>query len=163
MSDTEWQADAADESGDYWFPDIDLPLRLAMKVQITDECWLWVGQLSNKGYGLIYAGAFALPGRSIGKRGAHVVIWEMLRGPVPDGLQLDHLCRVRECVNPAHLEPVTPSENQRRAAAALTGCRKFNHPWIERNTYTDRYGRRRCRECARIRDRGRVRPSRRAA
>lgn len=53
-----------------------------------------------------------------GQMSAHVAIWERLHGPVPDGLVLDHLCRVHECVNPDHLEPVTISENVRRGRLA---------------------------------------------
>lgn len=80
------------------------------KVQVTSGCWLWTGQLNNTGYGLFWY--------QTGKRGAHVVLWELLRGLVPDGLELDHLCRVRRCVNPDHLEPVTHSENLLRGFAA---------------------------------------------
>lgn len=53
-----------------------------------------------------------------GRRLAHKVQWETVHGPVPDGLELDHLCRQRDCVNPAHLEPVTHAENMRRSSVA---------------------------------------------
>lgn len=72
-------------------------------VQITDTCWLWTGPLTPSGYAANVA---------------HRGIYQRLIGPVPDGLELDHLCRVRHCVRPDHLEPVTRAENVRRAHAA---------------------------------------------
>lgn len=68
----------------------------------TGFCWEWTGQ-KDSGYGR-YSG-----------RPAHRVTYEVLVGPIPDGLTLDHLCRNKGCVNPDHLEPVTSSENTRRA------------------------------------------------
>lgn len=89
--------------------------RLMARVEVGEDCWVWTGQLNNKGYGLA-----SVRNR---KRAAHLVLWELLVGPVPPGLELDHLCRVRRCVNPDHLEPVTRSENQRRAAEHRAGRR----------------------------------------
>lgn len=66
-------------------------------------CWLWLGTLSDNGYG-IYA-----------HRRAHRIAFEQMKGGIPPGLDLDHLCRVRCCVNPEHLEPVTRKENCRRS------------------------------------------------
>lgn len=77
------------------------------KVERTDACWLWQGHRNHKGYGYI----------SVNRRhvGAHRVAYEMARGvPVPAGLEIDHLCHVRHCVNPDHLEAVTHMENLRR-------------------------------------------------
>lgn len=70
-------------------------------------CWLWTGAV-DRGYGQFsaHAGQHAK---------AHRFSYELLRGPIPKGLDLDHLCRVRCCVNPAHLEPVTRKENLRRS------------------------------------------------
>lgn len=73
-------------------------------------CWIWQRSLGEKGYGVV-----RVDGRLVG---AHKAYWERENGPVPDGLELDHLCRVRKCVNPAHLEPVTHRENVRRGYAA---------------------------------------------
>jgi hypothetical protein len=77
-------------------------------------CWLWVGATS-KGYGV-----FKLSGRS---RSAHGLAYEHLIGPVAEGFELDHLCRVRSCVNPAHLEPVTSSVNKLRSPLVGQGRR----------------------------------------
>lgn len=67
-------------------------------------CWVWQGYIAPNGYGKSRAAKFA-----------HVAQWEITNGPVPDGLELDHLCRVPACVNPSHLEAVTHAENMRRA------------------------------------------------
>lgn len=68
-------------------------------------CWVWQRSLSPKGYGTCWHGS------------AHRYYYQQAKGPIPDGLQLDHLCRVRACVNPDHLEPVTNVENVRRSPA----------------------------------------------
>jgi hypothetical protein len=73
-------------------------------------CWLWTGSLNNSGYGSLQVGDRAL--------GAHVFAYQLMVGPIPKGLEPDHLCFVRRCVNPGHLEPVTRRENLRRAVAA---------------------------------------------
>lgn len=126
-----------------------LPARISARIEVTDEHWMWVGQLNNKGYGLIHWNG--------SKRAAHIAVYETAVGPVPVGLQLDHLCRVRACVNPAHLEPVTASENQRRASEAQTHCRRAGHPRTDKNTYTNpRTGQKSCRACARVADRARA-------
>lgn len=80
-----------------------------------DGCWRWTG--SRSGSALEY-GQFSwrIMGRPM--MGAHRAAWELFRGPVPDGLTLDHLCRNTLCVNPTHLEPVTQAENNRRMREA---------------------------------------------
>lgn len=82
-----------------------LPQRLWAQVDKTapDGCWLWTGATKN-GYGAVYAAA----GRS---EPAHRVAYQLLVGPIPGGLVLDHLCRDRRCVNPEHLDPVTHAVN----------------------------------------------------
>jgi hypothetical protein len=73
-------------------------------------CWVWNGYIESDGYGRVQVDYV--------KRQAHILIYELLVGLVPEGLELDHLCRNRTCVNPDHLEPVTTAENQRRGDAA---------------------------------------------
>lgn len=110
-------------------------------------CLLWTGAVNAYGYGLVN-----IQGQS---RLAHRTIYKMACGPVPDGLDLDHLCRVRCCVNPAHLEPVTRLENARRGICgevtasrqrAKTHCPQ-GHPYAGSNLYVGPTGRRGCRAC----------------
>jgi hypothetical protein len=106
-------------------------------------CWEWTGAITRLGYGNAYVG-----GRTML---AHRAVYEALVGPVPNGLTLDHLCRNRGCVNPAHLEPVTHRENVLRGEgfaarhARKTHCPR-GHPYDEKNTEWYRGGRY-CRAC----------------
>jgi hypothetical protein len=110
-------------------------------------CWRWMGYTQPDGYGRFRSAA----GRTVS---AHRFAYEMLVGPIPEGLTIDHLCRIRPCVNPAHLEPVTHRENVLRgetvtaANAAKTHCAQ-GHAYDEANTYTDAKGSRHCRSCNR--------------
>ena len=98
------------------------------KFTVGDGCWEWTGSLTGAGYGKV------LTFRSV--RVAHRVLYELLVGPVPDGRELDHLCRNRRCVRPDHLEPVTHLENVRRSAGngSKSGC-PSGHPYTPENTY----------------------------
>ena len=84
--------------------------RLLSKIDRTEECWTWIGKTYRGGYGRI-----SRSGRQIA---AHRAVYELLVGPIPEGLVLDHLCRNRRCVRPEHLEPVSLVENLRRGFAA---------------------------------------------
>jgi hypothetical protein len=120
--------------------------RFWAKVNKTDTCWLWTAS-TIRGYGQIGAGG------QFGKTlYAHRVAYEMLVGPIPEGLYLDHLCRVTRCVNPKHLEPVTNRENILRGESSMakkarqTECLR-GHPLSGANLYTYSNGHRRCRIC----------------
>src|SRR5690349_12801035 len=101
-------------------------------------CWIWQRSINNGGYGYFAfrKGAYL----------AHRASYTLHVGKIPEGLELDHLCCVRSCINPAHLEPVTPAENSRRRSAKLTHC-KYGHAFTADNVYLDPNGWRRCRTC----------------
>lgn len=104
------------------------------QVEKSSGCWVYTGYL-NDGYG--YHG---------GKL-AHRLSYEELVGPIPEGLEIDHLCRNPPCVNPAHLEPVTRAENIRRRFALITHC-KNGHEFTTENTRIVGVTQRKCRACA---------------
>jgi hypothetical protein len=101
-------------------------------------CWQWTGSITSYGYGQFHADG--LQCRALRFAYTHFV------GEIPDGLSIDHLCRNKACVNPAHLEAVPLEENIRRMHAAKTRC-KHGHPWTEENLIVDGAGRRYCRIC----------------
>ena len=80
----------------------------------TTGCWLWTGDTCGSGYGKLKVPTDRNWSTFKNKK-AHRIIYEALRGPIPPGMDLDHLCRTRPCVNPAHLEPVTRSQNLKRS------------------------------------------------
>lgn len=125
--------------------------RFWSKVRLAGECWEWTAATSMGGYGKFYlAGKYTL---------AHRVSYEAARGPIPAGLVIDHLCRNAPCVNPAHLEAVTQSENLLRSANgfALTGrCVSGRHEASRENIYISPAGKRACAECRRSRRKSRV-------
>lgn len=123
--------------------------RFFANVDAEGDCWLWTGRLGVGGYAYV---GMRVDGTWKNLR-AHRASYEMLVGPIPNGLQLDHLCRIRHCVNPDHLEPVTCKENVRRGfgvAAQLrqrTRCRN-GHEFSPENTRVESGGSRRCLLCA---------------
>lgn len=93
----------------------DLPMpspwhvRLLGKIELAPSgCWIWMASCRPDGYGQIWT---PLVGGRRSLLSAHRAVYELARGEIPEGLDLDHLCRVRRCVNPLHLEPVTRAEN----------------------------------------------------
>jgi len=101
------------------------------------ECWKWLGQINDGGYGIVY-----WHGKQVR---AHRLSYEAHIGPIPHGLELDHLCRNRSCINPKHLEPVTRLENVRRGVGISVQMSKKTH-CIRGHLYTA--------ETTRIRSRG---------
>ena len=121
---------------------------LFSRIDKTDSCWIWLGGKTTNGYGTV---------RYKGKTNyIHRLVYTLVKGPIPIGLQIDHLCRVRLCCNPDHLEAVTQRENLLRGNTitaknvAKTECPK-GHLYNETNTI-HRDGNRICRECKRLRD-----------
>lgn len=124
------------------------------KVDKTSDprgCWLWQGTVNSKGYGQIRIASKA--------HRTHRLAYRLVVGDIPDGLCLDHLCRVRHCCNPDHLEPVTNRENILRGIgpsainAATTRCVE-GHEFSPGNTHiVPTTGERRCKICARRRNR----------
>lgn len=151
-----------------------MDLRERLESKYTPEpntgCWLWHGMVSAEGYGKVF-----IAGKTYS---AHRVSYEVERGSIPVGLQIDHLCRVRNCINPDHLEAVTASENTRRGLLgvlispenkALRTARR--RAWVQSRTHcknghaligdnvrylvTDRGNERQCRACKRSRAKAR--------
>ena len=141
------------------FPGI--PLRQRVEARIAkgaDGCWCWAGPIQNKGYGYV---SEKLPTGEWVKRLVHRLMFVWYVGEIPAGMELDHLCRNRRCVNPSHLEPVTRRENIRRGIGpsvtvarikSRTTC-PAGHPYDEANTYERKHGWRACRTCAKDRAR----------
>lgn len=127
--------------------------RFLSKIVKTSTCWLWLAGTNGKGYG-----SFSVRGK---KYSAHRWFYEFIKGPVNSNLDLDHLCRNRNCVNPNHLEPVTRQVNSIRGVGpALSAARQLTkthcprgHEYNKENTYfrQNKPGRR-CNICHRIKE-----------
>lgn len=104
-------------------------------------CWLWIGSVNNCGYGGIWKDGVCAK--------AHRVSYEMAKGKIPPGLDIDHKCKQRCCVNPDHLEAVTEAENVRRSSTK-THCLR-GHEFNEENMFYSG-GNRLCRKCHSIRN-----------
>lgn len=123
-------------------------------IRQTEGCWIWTAGLNNKGYGQF---GLKIDGRHRLVY-AHRVAYANLCSPIPEGLQIDHLCRMRCCVNPWHMEPVTAQTNQRRGFgpsghhARQTHC-VHGHEFVGDNVYIRiDNGARQCRACRRVRE-----------
>lgn len=138
----------ADRALSRWSPRI---ARFMRRIEVSASgCWLWTGALDPR---------FGYARTSIGceRMGVHEAAFVLFVGKVPVGLELDHLCSVRHCCNPLHLEAVTREENMRRMrhpwptepASSLTHCRN-GHEYTDDNTYVRADAMKYCRTCARV-------------
>ena len=126
-------------------------------------CWLWTESDNGRGYGRAT--------RNNRAQQAHRVFYELLKGPIPDGHELDHRCRVTFCVNPDHLDPVPHRTNVRRGVTGATTAARQRakthcprgHAYQGENLIVRASGARSCRECGRIRDRARNKTATRKA
>lgn len=135
---------------------IPIAWRFWSKVEFTDSCWNWLACRNQDGYG-----AFGIGSRADGTRriiGAHRWAYEFAIGPIPDGMEIDHICHTRYCVRPDHLQVVTPVMNKKLAEfdhlgqwqKSKTHC-PSGHPYDEANTHIGTKGERKCRTCNRLR------------
>ena len=128
---------------------------LTMLVRKTSTCWIWQGSVNSSGYG--QHGSHKKPGS---ETLAHRKIYTMLVSPIPRGMQIDHLCRNRLCVNPEHLEVVDPKENLMRSPHQVTTINslkthcKQGHEFNEVNTRIHKTGKRECIPCKPLRAKG---------
>jgi hypothetical protein len=109
-------------------------------------CWIWIGADDGGRYGNAWVNGKLVK--------AHRASYEMHRGPIPAGMQIDHLCRVKCCVNPDHLEAVTDAENRQRAKSWNPNRLKREcpegHPYSGDNLHIRPNGNRRCKHCSRV-------------
>lgn len=123
--------------------------RFWAKVEKGPDCWIWNGARSRLGYGSFNDGTRT--------HMAYRYSWEIVVGPIPEGLVLDHLCRNPPCVNPAHLRAVTRQENTlaegslalAKKCTEKTHCKR-GHEFTPENTYMEKGRKRRCRQCGRL-------------
>jgi hypothetical protein len=130
---------------------IDVRARFESFIEKTDGCWEWTGGVQSSGYG-----TFNVPETAGGgSRLAHRFSYELHVGPIPAGLEIDHLCRNRRCVRPDHLDAVTHRENDMRGASPAIVARREGrcitgrHAMTPANTRHTASGRQRCRACER--------------
>lgn len=123
--------------------------RLWDKVRVEGDCWVWTGAKANRGYSEWRPG-----GRGDNRWRVHRLVYTMMIDDIPEGLTLDHLCMVKLCVNPYHMDPTPIPVNQARWVASRKTCRN-GHAFTPENTYVRTSGRRECRLCKQIGERRR--------
>jgi hypothetical protein len=117
------------------------------RVDASGDCWEWTGNTTRNGYGMFSMGAV------IGSKMAHRVVWQILVDVLPTDLEVDHRCFNPGCVNPDHLEPVTPYENTQRRRHTPWWCKTLRthcpqgHPYDAANTRVRANGTRNCKAC----------------
>lgn len=122
-----------------------LPEEFRVQIDTSGDCWLWIGPLSESGYGWYRHEVHP-------QKRVHRFAWESLVALIPPGMTIDHLCFVKRCVNPDHLRMVSRSENSKggplrtRKNKRMTECLQ-GHPFDEENTYVRPDGYRGCRKC----------------
>jgi len=125
--------------------------RFWSKVDLGDpfDCWVWDAALQTSGYGNFWM--------HNASHTAHKVAWVWEYGPVPEGMQLDHLCRERRCVNPDHLEPVTSRENSHRSPLTLNSINAAKTRCVRGHEYDGvrSDGKRSCSSCQKVWERNR--------
>ena len=135
--------------------EIDRRKQFWAKVDRTETCWLWTAYTTPNGYGVF-------ENKSPAGRLAHRISFEMARGTIPTGLEIDHLCRVRNCVRPDHLEAVTRKTNVHRTPYIMKGMAKTHcpqgHAYTPDNLRTGKW--RGCATCHRDKMRERYRAAR---
>lgn len=124
-----------------------LKSRFLSKVEKAGSCWNWLGYIEKEGYGACSVKGVMWK--------AHRVSFELFKNEIPEGFQIDHLCRNRKCVNPEHLDAVTPKINVLRSNAPTavnarrTHCRR-GHELRGENLHVTTIGGRRCKACHRV-------------
>jgi hypothetical protein len=99
---------------------------LLERTQAVDGCNMWQGAKRSNGYGVtMYMGK---------QTSTHRVMYTLVHGPVPDDMEVDHICNQRACINPDHLQLVTHAQNMRNGLVRRKTCRA-GHPWTDENTY----------------------------
>lgn len=120
--------------------------RFLSKVSKTPECWVWTAFITHDGYGLFND-------ENHKRVRAHRFAYQMFVGEIPLGLDIDHLCRVRKCVRPDHLQAVSHQENIRRSIRPPRETCRNGHRWLPENIYNHPRGIKLCRLCALYRNR----------
>jgi HNH endonuclease len=114
--------------------------------QMPNGCWQWKLGRDHDGYGCFRVGSHKDGSRK--RMGAHRWSYQHFVGTIAVGLTIDHLCRNRACVNPAHLEPVAAIVNTNRGARATATHCQFGHPFSAQNLIISSVRKRRCRTCS---------------
>lgn len=120
------------------------PEKFWAKVEKTETCWFWRGNVGLKGYGKFFMAGVAWL--------AHRLAYTLCVGPIPPGMEIDHLCFTKICVNPAHLEAITPQENKLRWKHQMRSRTHCKRGHLFTDVYIPKSGSPVCRACQRERE-----------